>query len=122
MGLIGVRDLDRPEQSFISENEIRHWPELDATSTKEVLDFVSGKKVYIHLDLDVIDPGSSSLALYKTPGGISIEALLNLIEDIGNVAIIVGTCVTEYNDPERKEMKVYSEIVKRCMEAMERTV
>jgi hypothetical protein len=44
---------------------------------------------------------------------------LSLIEDIGNVAFIVGTCVTEYNDPEGKEIRVYSEIVKRCMEAME---
>ncbi len=121
LGLIGVRDLDRPERTFISENGIRHWPKLDISSTKEVLDFVSGKKVYIHLDLDVIDPGSSSLALYKTPGGISIEALLSLIENIGDVAMIVGTCVTEYNDPERKEIQVYSEIVKRCMEAMERS-
>lgn len=119
VGLVGVRDLDLPEQIFISENEIRHWPELDITATKEVMDFVSGKKVYVHIDLDVIDPGSSSLALYKTPGGLPVEALMNLIEDISDVAMIVGTCIAEYNDPEKKEMKVYSEIVKRCMEAME---
>jgi arginase len=120
LGLVGVRDLDRPERTFISENKIRHWPELDVTATKEVLDFISRKKVYVHLDLDVIDPESASLALYKTPGGITIEALMSLIEDISKVATIVGTCIAEYNEPEEKEMKVYSEIVKRCMEAMER--
>lgn len=119
LGLVGVRDLDPPEQVFITENGIRHWPELDTTATREVLDFISGKKVYIHLDLDVLDPESASLALYKTPGGISVEALMNLIEDIRNAAIIVGTCIVEYNDPEKKEMKRYSEIVKKCMEAIE---
>lgn len=120
LGLVGVRDLDPPEQAFIAENGIRHWPTLDLTVTEQVLNFISKKKVYIHLDLDVIDPESASLALYKTPGGITIEALMKLIEDISKIAIIVGTCIVEYNDPEKKELKVYSEIVNRCMEAMER--
>jgi arginase len=122
VGLVGVRDLDRPEQTYISENEIRHWPELDITATEELLDFISGRKVYVHLDLDVIDPESASLALYKTPGGISIEALMSLIEEVSKVATIVGTCIAEYNELGKKEMKVYGEIVKRCLEAMERVV
>lgn len=120
LGLVGVRDLDRPERTFITENGIRHWPELDMKATEEVLDFISGRKVYVHLDLDVIDPGSASLALYKTPGEVSLEAVVGLIEDIGKTATIVGMCITEYNEPEEKEMKVYSEIVERCMGAMER--
>lgn len=119
LGLVGVRDLDQPEQIFITENGIRHWRELDRTTTKEVLNFVSGKKVYIHLDLDVLDPESASLALYKTPGGLSVEVLMNLLEHIRNVAIIVGTCIVEYNDPEKKETKLYGEIVEKCMKLME---
>ena len=120
LGLVGVRDLDPPEQAFIAENGIRHWPKMDIPATREVLNFISGKQVYIHLDLDVMDPESASLALYKTPGGITIEALMDLIDDITKVAIIVGTCIVEYNDPEQKGLKVYSEIVNRCLESMKR--
>jgi hypothetical protein len=55
-----------------------------------VLDFISAKNIHIHLDWDVLDPEAESLALCKTPNGISIEVLMNLIENIRNVAIVAG--------------------------------
>lgn len=56
----------------------------------------SGKsKVLIHFDLDVLDPNELKIAVGTDPDGMSIEAVVRTIQDIGRQAEIVGLTVAE---------------------------
>ncbi|MCM3082100.1 arginase family protein [Brevibacillus invocatus] len=59
--LAGVRDLDEPEESYIQQSSMRVWTvkQLEEGSS-ELIEWINMRgfsHVYIHVDLDVLDPG-----------------------------------------------------------------
>jgi len=97
--LAGARDLDRDEAAFVSDAPIAWLRPADLL----VPDRVSGRvrargfrKVYIHLDLDVLDPTEFPHALMRTPGGVSMNAIAETIQDLAASFDIVGFSVVEF--------------------------
>ena len=99
--LIGARELDPPEKSFIQQNELSVFS-AEAINNGDVdclfsmLDKTGFDKLYIHLDLDVIDPEEFSHVACPTPGGIHIDRLKDLLVSLKRKFDIVGCSVLEF--------------------------
>jgi arginase len=96
--LAGVRSLDRDEAAFISDTAISRLAPADLL----VPDRVTGRlrsggftKIYIHLDLDVLDPIEFPDVLVPAPGGVSITALTETVRNLASSFDIVGFSVVE---------------------------
>ncbi|WP_353981948.1 arginase family protein [Salinicola endophyticus] len=114
VGLVGVRDCDPGEQDFIASRRIRHWLDLSVSARAEIETFVTGKPIYIHFDLDVLDPDDESLALFKTPDGLSYPDLGRWLSSLALHHTVVGMGLFEYHDPIGEFRERYAEIVELC--------
>ena len=118
IGLLGTRDLDDCEVKFIEDHGVRLWRDLNSIALDEIIEFTKDRKVYVHFDLDAINPEDISLALYKTPGGPMLEEILSIIDEVSMVSSIVEIGITEYNDQEESRVRVVREIVDKCIYCM----
>ena len=84
----GVRLVDPLEQDLLNHSKIRQlsvddirrrtpavWAQLDRLNAQV-------DKLYIHVDMDVLDPREVSMHVNKVPGGPSSEELAALLEQI----------------------------------------
>lgn len=54
-------------------------------------------KVYIHIDLDVLDPDEFSMVPVPEKDGLSFAALAKIIKEINTIAECVGFAILEYD-------------------------
>lgn len=88
--LAGSRDLDPPEVAYLDRALIgrAQVPELDAAALPD-------GPLYVHLDLDVIDPGAVPGLRYPAPGGpgcAQVAAALGMLLATGRVAAVGIAC------------------------------
>ena len=99
--LVGTRELDPPEKTFIAQNRFH---ELSASSVNKqqnnsllsAIQAAGCHKIYIHLDLDVVEPDSFPHVTCPTPGGIEITPLKALISKLIDSFELVGASVLEF--------------------------
>jgi arginase len=102
--LVGSRDLDPPETAYVNAAPIRL---VEREAFKDPVEFARGirragfERVYLHLDLDVIDPADFGSSLMRTPGGPSLDDVEALICQVTEQCEVVGFSVVEFCD--RKE-------------------
>jgi len=93
--MVGARDLDAGERA---ELDLAGVPRVDRFS--QVADAVDGADVYVHLDLDVLDPDVFP-AQFEVPGGLSDEGLRRLLDEVSQAAgRVVGLEITAFEAPE----------------------
>lgn len=93
--MVGARDLDPGERAELDLAGIRR---IERPS--EVADAVDGAPVYVHLDLDVLDPDIFP-AQFAVPGGLSDTGLRRLLDEVAMAAgDIVGVEITAFEAPE----------------------
>jgi arginase len=119
--LIGVRDLDPMEENRLRASAITLIsPEALRQNSNTVRTlFPPVKSVYLHIDLDVLDPEFIKVNSYGTPGGIFPRELFHTISDIKKMYEIEGIAFTAYDpalDPEKRVQEVINEIVKIVIE------
>lgn len=114
--LVGTRELDLPEREFVVQNS------MTVVSAKAVND---GKyerligaiaqagftKIYIHLDLDILEPTEFPHVACPTPNGICIENLYTLLTELQHRFTVVGSSVLEFLPVESKTMTVSKAIL-----------
>jgi arginase len=97
--LAGTRDLDSPEAQFVTSAGISVTT-CDELAAPEVLveriRSAGHDHVYVHLDLDVLDPSIFPDALMPTPGGITPAAVASAIRALNDAHDVVGLSVVEY--------------------------
>jgi arginase family enzyme len=97
--LCGVRDLDGPEREALE----RHRATVIGAALETlvyVVNALDDAPVYVHLDLDVLDPETMP-ARFPAPGGLSEEKLYDLLDAVAGASEIVGVEVTCLEDPAR---------------------
>lgn len=110
--LLGTRSMDPPEQAFIDAHELPLLtPEQlqnEPHQLEQLLDrwLPVGAPLYVHLDLDVLDPMVWPAVAVPEPGGLDIETLVDVIDRLRARGKLVGVGVTEYvpgvdHDPSR---------------------
>jgi arginase len=88
--LAGARDLDPPEVSYLASADVRR-----CAVTGLDTEGLPGGPLYVHLDLDVIDPAELPGLRYPAPGGPSstqVTGALRVLLDTGRVAAVGVAC------------------------------
>jgi len=88
--LIGVRSFDKEEVSFLEKNKIKiisvNSLENDLQNTCDlIMEFSSGKELYVSIDIDVIDPSFASSTPFPEPGGLTSRQFIYLIQRIKKI-------------------------------------
>ena len=87
VALVGTRAIDPAEQAAIDRGL--------ATQTHDVATALRGATdLYVHVDLDVLDPTQFPGLNYPEPGGLSIPDLVHALESLGGFNV-VGAGITE---------------------------
>ena len=98
--LYGVRDVDPQEEALLDLHAVDVL-----THPSHVLDAVRDAEVFIHLDLDVLDPELHP-AEFPAPGGLTDGDLKVLLADVVREATVVGAEITAFTSPEHAELVV----------------
>jgi arginase len=100
--LVGARDIDPTEQDRFAESPLRR---ADVQTLDEALEELSREvdAVYVHLDLDVIDPSVARANALSMAGGFDAGELEQALTAISNRFEIAAAAMTAYDpsvDPE----------------------
>ena len=116
--LVGARDLDSPEQDRIDAGQISHVP-VGPRLSERLRDAIGGRRVYIHLDCDVMDAGLLATE-YQSPAGLSFHELTDAFEELAEHDVL-GLEIAEYesrwpdgrpNDPDDLIQSVWPVVAK----------
>jgi arginase len=123
--LIGARDLDAEERVLLEQSEIG-W--LTAESIRNGVERALTKvlpglpeRVYLHVDLDVLDRAEARVNEYSSPGGLSVSELLQCIGFVGHNRAIVGASITAYDpsvDHDSKALRAGVAAIKELLSAV----
>nr|WP_194241457.1 arginase family protein [Galbitalea soli] len=96
--LVGCRDFDDAEDEFVTSAAIPLIP-AEAASADQVVDAVvalGADAVYVHIDLDVIDPGDFDGVGSPEPFGIPAVTLLAIVGALAARVEIAGAGITSF--------------------------
>lgn len=100
--LAGVRDLDPEERRALELSDVTVVGSSPVETLVAVKNALDGAPVYVHLDLDVLDPAVFP-AREPAPGGLAPEKLYDLLEAVTADCELVGFEVTTFEAPEDEE-------------------
>jgi arginase len=78
----------------------------------------TGRGVWLHLDLDVIDPQSLPAVTYQQPGGLDWEQLAAVLEPLARSPRLLGVSVADF----RPDLDPTGELAMRILDVLERTL
>jgi arginase len=97
--IVGVRDLDDRERELLEES-----PVTVIGASLETLVFTQNAldraPIFIHFDLDVIDPEAFPATPVPAPGGLAPDKLYDLLEAVAGECEVIGFEVTAFEAPE----------------------
>ncbi len=105
---IGGRDLDDAETAYMEKHGIIRIPAQTDYPEKAILEAVSKtnkKHVYIHFDLDVLEPSEFPATPVPYPGGMHWKDAIHVLNQLKGKFPIAGFGLYEYvpdSDPEQK--------------------
>jgi arginase len=102
--LLAVRDLDPAEEEYLSRapmravraDAIRHGGAASVTPVLEAL-HAQTADLYVHLDLDALDPADAPAAGYRVPNGISADTLAAVLRSAASRFRVRALTVTNYD-------------------------
>ena len=97
--LFGARDLEAAERTLLQECGVQQMATVE--QLKKVLPTLTKnvENVYVHVDLDVLDPRVATSNQWTPPDGISLEVLIQAIKEVKGHANIGALGIASY-DPE----------------------
>ncbi len=115
--MAGCRNLDAPEQAYINANNIAFVSIGEIESSGSLTDTLiekSYRHIYIHIDLDVLNPQSFPAVMCPTPGGLTVDALVKTLQDLQSHFDIAGVSVVEYVPGQKDSNKALRYIISCC--------
>jgi arginase len=113
--LIGARDFDPLERQRLSASAITLiTPEMLRQSEDPLKTILPADSIYLHIDLDVLDPSYVKINMYSTEGGLSPEQLIKTVGDIKKKYRIAAVGFTAYDpslDPHQKVPDIVNSIL-----------
>ncbi|RLG16236.1 hypothetical protein DRN69_01285 [Candidatus Pacearchaeota archaeon] len=105
--LVGIRNSDSKEISFTKERRIKtismnQFLEDLQDTCDFITEFSNGKKLYVSMDIDVIDPAFAPGTGYREPGGLTSRQFIYLIQRINRIKTLKAVDIVEIN-PDKDE-------------------
>ncbi|MDF2441934.1 MAG: arginase [Subtercola sp.] len=97
--LAGVRSVDDEEEDFITRMGISWVPvdELaDGSALVAAIEGTGATEVYLHVDLDVLDPAEIAALSYPEPFGVSVATLVQNIVAVRQRFPVAGAGITQF--------------------------
>ncbi|MGV9775509.1 arginase family protein [Streptosporangium sp. NPDC003464] len=117
--LAGVRALDPAERDYVRAAGISHLGVADLAGLVEAVAGTGAGAVYVHVDLDVLDPDVFASVGVPEPGGLAPAELVAQVAALAERFEIVGLGVTEYEPgrPQDKDLLagLVPELVRACL-------
>ncbi|MDH5506649.1 MAG: arginase family protein [Anaerolineae bacterium] len=102
--MLGVRDLDPAEHILLDSTPISYLSPAEVqagrTAVAAAYHFREVDGVYLHLDIDVLDPKEAPGVNFPTPGGITLEAAIAAGRVVRENAPLAGLCLTAFDPDE----------------------
>lgn len=102
--LVGIRNMSKEEKKFIDDNKIKNYSmrEISFESLREVADSIMSvarhwEKIYISIDIDVLDPSIAPGTGHQEPGGMSTRDLICFIQKLKMLRNLGMADVVEVN-------------------------
>lgn len=102
--LIGGRDLDPGEHLLLRQAGVRRVDPSAKDAVEQLSEAIGRAPLWIHVDLDVVDPGENFAVSHPAPGGISFGRLGSLLQGLARNGDIRGIEICGYQpaiDPNR---------------------
>ncbi|HET9768924.1 MAG TPA: arginase family protein [Thermoanaerobaculia bacterium] len=118
--LLGARALDDAEREMLTASDVSWLPpqavRADAAAMPAALDALASRadRLYLHLDLDVIDPAELRANLYACDGGLTVDEVTAAIAAAGERLEIAAVSITAYDagaDAQRRGVAVASRLL-----------
>jgi arginase len=98
--LLGVRDLDPLERDALNASAVTVTTPAEVrqgitAATRDLAGEVDG--VYLHLDLDVLDPSVGRVNQYAAPDGLSLAQLERVVGAVGEALPIAAATLSAYD-------------------------
>ena len=96
--LVGARALDTGERQNLERSRVARIA-FDAghTDSAQVVAFARRKKVWLHVDVDVIDPSAVPAVAFPAAGGVPIAALRDLVAQLVTTCDVIGVELCGYD-------------------------
>lgn len=119
VALIGARDLDPAEHALLREAQIAHVrpSELDLLVTIWDHWAVADRRLYLHIDLDVLDPAVLRANPWAAPGGLELAQLVGLVERAAARLPVAAIAFTAF-DPDCGAPEIAAGVVLACLDAL----
>lgn len=111
--LAGVRSFELGQREYIEQAGIRSHGVEDL---ERALDGLTGP-VYLHVDLDVLDPTEFASTCYPEPNGVPVQRLIDLVSRVDNV---VGASLTEHAPSDDADAASDADVIRRLGTALRR--
>lgn len=107
--LVGARDLDPGERTNLDRSKVKRF-EFNgvATDAPGLVAAVRRRPVFVHVDLDIVDPAEMPAVNFPAPGGPSFARLETLLRSLAQASKIVAVEICGYDvrqDAERALLK-----------------
>lgn len=119
VALLGTRDLDPPEREYVARMDIPVISPIelkDSIPEKLDLRFRQSEKVYVHIDLDVIDPFEYPGVKCPTANGIKVDHLSSVLKDIMEHWKVIGLSFVENIEINQNKLSVLEPIIQLARE------
>jgi arginase len=122
IAIYGARDLDPPEREMLKESKVHLYtmdkirelgPERAMKEATEKL-LRAARRIYIHIDIDVLDPSEIGATQLPVPGGLGLIECSNALRVVSQSGKLCGLAVMVFNahkDPNGKEASQLNQLI-----------
>lgn len=122
--LLGTRDLDGPEARLLDGSGVRLVPPAEVEARVAGLVDEIGERVdalYVHLDLDVLDPRDGRANHFAVPDGIRRDALVRTVAGLAASGRVGAAALSAYEpdaDGDRRALDAALELVEALVDGV----
>jgi arginase len=105
--LFGARQVEPAERALLKSATVRQSQTIEALQKDLVSLAKKVEQVYLHVDLDVLDPREATANQWSPPNGISIKLLLDAVGDVRKHVKVAALGIASYDpkiDHDRRAM------------------
>ncbi len=95
--LVGARDIEAAERELLQRVGVRRVAHPDDLVEAYTAIRLQAHGVYLHLDLDVLDPTDAIANGWPTPGGPSVDDVIRGAADVGRLSLIEAIGIASYD-------------------------
>ncbi len=118
--LVGTRSFDRAEEEAVRSGLLRHVSSPAEPDRVVAAVRASGAEaVYVHVDVDVLDPTAYTGTHYHEPGGLTVERLVACLDALAEFDV-VGAALTECTAQDRTEAAALIPVVRALHRSLSR--